>query len=193
MARVSWMRWSPMPEPVHSPFIVRAGTLVAIRDAQQIKDQAARDRACVLGMAEAEANSIRLVAKQNAAASAAALLAAAAATADKFREDSEAELTDLAFAIANRLIGALPRDARTAMLVQTALTEHRDWSRLVVRVSPDVATAMRLALQSDAVEVRADETLADDACILLHPAGRTELGPVAQFRALLKAIPDGTQ
>ena len=178
----------PAAAPAESPFVVRAPALLALRDAEAIREAAVADAARLRAGAAAEAAALRQAAQADSAARAAALLASAAGAADAFLAAREAELVELAFAIAHRLIADLPGDARAVALARTALAEHRDASRLVLRAAPATASALRASLSAETgVEVREDSTLGPDECVLLHPGGRAELGPLQQFRALMAA------
>lgn len=171
-----------------SAFIVRAPVMRALDDEQAVRAATARDAAAIKARAEAEADYYRQATGQAAAAEAARFLAAAQVAAEASLSAHEAELTELAFAIAHRLVADLPRNDRTISLVRTALAEHRDWLRLTVRASPPVAAALRLALGGGGkVDVQDDTSLGPDECVLIRPQGRTELGPLQQFRALMAA------
>lgn len=90
--------------------------------------------------------------------------------------------------IARRLVADLPSDARAVALARTALAEHRDGSRLALRAPPATASVLRAAFAAHGnLDVRDDDTLGPDECVLLHPGGRTELGPLQQLRALMAA------
>lgn len=180
---------SALPE---SRYVVRGATL-----------QARADAAAILAAARAEAQALREIAvrerhaerargyadgRQAGAADAGQLLAAAAAAADAFLAAREGELSDLAFAIAARVLGTLPADAVLLGAARTAIAEHRADSRLVVRVAPDAAAAMQ-ALAGPNLTIQADAALPPGACTLLHPRGSTELGVLDQFRAMMQGRP----
>lgn len=181
-----------------SPFVVRASVMRAREDAGAVRAAALRDAAQLRMQAGADADAIRRQARDNAVREASALLADASAAADAFLHAQAAELTELAFALAHRLVADLPQTTRTVALVRTALSEHRDLSRLTLRAPPGVATALRKALAATAgaegrVEVQGDPALRPDECLLVGPQGRTALGPLQQFRALMDGInPDAT-
>lgn len=174
--------------PVTSAYVVRAPVPLALQDAGAIRAAAVAEAAQLRTRTAAEMAALRRTAQADSAAGAAALLASAAAAANAFLAAREAELVELAFAIARRLVADLPSDARAVALARTALAEHRDGSRLVLRVPPAIASALRAALAAEkGVEVREDPALRPDECVLLHPGGRTELGPLQQLRALMAA------
>ncbi len=179
-----------------SPFVVRAAVTLAREDAGAIRAAALREAAQLRRQAGADAEAIRRTALGNAAREAATLLADAAAAADAFLRAGEAELTGLAFALAHRLVSDLPHTTRTVALVRTALAEHRDLSRLTLRAPPAVAAALRTALAEapgapNRVEVHSDPALRPDECLLVGPQGRTALGPLQQFRALMDGLDPG--
>ncbi len=173
--------------PAKSAFVVRAPAMLALREADAIRAAAAEAAARLHAKAEVEAEVLRRSARAHGLAEAAALLASASATAREFLAAREAEVVELAFAIAHRLIADLPRDERALALARTALSEHRDVSRLGLRAPPATAPALRAALADAGVEVREDASLGPDDCVLLHPHGRAELGPLRQLRALMAA------
>lgn len=176
------------PRAVGSPFVIRAPVLLALRDAEAVRAAAVKDTAQLRASAAAESAASQEAARADSAAAAAALLASAAAAADAFLAAREAELVELAFAIAHRLVADLPSDARAVALARTALAEHRDGSRLALRAPPATASVLRAAFAAHGnLEVRDDDTLGPDECVLLHPGGRTELGPLQQLRALMAA------
>ncbi len=173
--------------PARSAFVVRAPALLALREANAIRTSAVEAAARLQARAEAEAEGLRRSARARGLAEAAALLASASVTANDFLAAREAELVELAFAIAHRLVTDLPRDARALALAHTALSEHRDASRLTLRAPPATAAALRASLAETGVEVSEDASLGPDECVLLHPSGRAELGPLQQLRALMAA------
>jgi flagellar biosynthesis/type III secretory pathway protein FliH len=194
----------PDPLPPGSPYVLRGDTLRARADAAAIREAALADADAVRARAEAEARaraeSLLGEARARAMSESAALLARAAGDADALLRAREEELTALAFALAHRLVNDLPRDTRTLRLVWTALAEHRDVSRLVLRAPPATAASLRAGLcggDGDArgracpVEVVDDATLGADECVLVHPKGRTALGPLQQFRALMDGLVPG--
>lgn len=193
MVHASWMHWQARMSdttPAGSAFVVRAPVMLALRDADAIRAAAVEAAARLHSKATVEANALRQSALARGVAEAAAVLAAASVTANDFLTAREAELVDLAFAIAHRLITDLPRDTRTLALVRTALSEHRDGSRLTLRAPTATAPILRAALANTGVEVREDALLGPDECVLLHPGGRAELGPLQQLRALMVAGAD---
>lgn len=182
-----------MPE---SPFVVRAAVMRAREDAGAIRAAALREAAQLRAQAAAEAEATRRAAQARGAAEAAALLAAAGVAADAFLRAREDELGELAFAVAQRLVADMARTTRTVALVRTALAEHRDHARLSLRAPPATAAALRTALAAlpgteGRVEVQADASLRPDECVLVRPQGRTALGPLQQFRALMDGIDAG--
>lgn len=174
-----------MPTP--SPHVLRGPVLLALRDAESIREAARLDAAALLADAAEQATALRRAADAAAVVAAARLLTAAQHAAEQALAQQEAALTDLAFEIAARLLGDLPRTVRTAALARAAFADHADASRLAVRVAPAMAAALRGALADTAVVVAEDAALGLDDCVLLHPGGRTELGVLPQLRALFAA------
>jgi type III secretion system HrpE/YscL family protein len=179
-----------------SPLIIR-------REIMGVKNEARE----IISRAEREADGIRLEARRQAEqerhrghadgvkdgrAEAARLLAEASATVDAFYEAREKELMDLAFAIAERLIGALPEHERLARVAQAALAEHRGDQKITLRVGPGTAAPLRDALrqydQHGRVTIETDEHAAPGSCTLLHDRGRSSIGLLDQFRALMADV-----
>ena len=175
-----------------SRYVVRWDTLQARGDAAAIL-AAARAAAEAIGQAAAQeriAERARGYADglQAGAAEGERLLKSAAAAAETFLAAREGELSDLAFAIAARVLGAMPPDAVLVSAARTAIAEHRADSVLVVRVTPDAAAAMQAVAQPN-LRIQADPALPAGACTLVHPRGSTELGILDQFRAMMVARP----
>lgn len=172
-----------------SRLVVRASDLQARRDAVAIVSQAhadvarLRDVATREGAAERERGYVDGLSAGSRAG--AQLVERAAIASQEFLAAREAELTELAFAIAARVLGALPQDAALAAIARQALDEHRADARLVLRVWPAAAAGMRAALARDRVEIQADPEAAEGSCILVHSRGTTALGIVEQLRALM--------
>ena len=170
-----------------SPHVLRGPVLLALTDAASIREATGLKAASLLAEAAEQAASIRGAAEIAGAAAAARLLTAAQLAIDQAIVRHEAALTELAFQIAARLLGDLPRTDRTAALVRAALRDHADASRLTVRAAPGIAAALRGALADTAVVVAEDAARGLDDCVQLHPGGRTELGVLPQLGALLAA------
>ena len=189
-----------------SPFIVRAPRLRADNDARAIVAEAEQHALRLRADAEAELASLRLQAEAEAqtameearsrgrdlaAAEAATLIAQVAGAIDRFWREREAELRDVALAVAHRVLSALPRDELTIRLATEAIAEHGRDTRLSLKAYPDTADRLRAALAKlefgDRVTVSPDPSLEPGDCTLLHPEGRTEIGLVAQFRSMLAA------
>ncbi len=123
---------------------------------------------------------------------AARLAAAAAEATDQFFRAREAELIELSFAIAHRILEQLPPDVVLSSIARTAIAEHRDDLRLTLRVNPVSANGLRTALaQAGAggrVNVVADDTCQPGSCTLVHDKGRASIGLLDQFRALMANV-----
>ena len=187
-----------------STFIVRAARLRADDDACAIVAEAEQRALRLRAAAAAEVASLRLQAEAEAeatleqarargldmaAAEAATLIAQVAGSIDRFWREREAELRDVAFAVAHRVLSVLPRDDLTIRLATEAIAEHGRDTRLALKASPDTADRLRDALAklefADRVSVSPDPSLAPGECTLLYPKGRTEIGLLGQFRSML--------
>lgn len=181
---------------VESPFVVRAATLEARADAQAIL-QRAEDAACGI---RAAAEAARISALEEARreglrqglAEAAAMAASAAEAVQMFWRERGSELRDVALAVAHRILSSLPTDELIARLASEAIAEHARDSRLEIRAAPEVAEILREALRDrlagGSLTITADAGLPRDACALLHPRGRSEIGLLAQFRSLVTPL-----
>ena len=182
-------------ERVH-PFIVRADGVRAAADAKDIlaeaKAEAVRIREeAVAERQEALQEAIRDGLRQG-LAEAAALTAQAAEALDLFWREREGELGEVALAVAHRILSTLPPTETLVRLALDAISEHGRDVGLAVRVRPEIAVVLRSVLQEkgygDRVDVIADPALPSGGCTLVHPRGRTEIGLLAQFRAMLKSL-----
>ena len=185
-----------MTTPVtDSPFVIRALHSRALREARVILEDARIDAARIQAGAEAERVDILARARAeglvDAARVTAGLAAEAAAALALFWAEREAELRDLALAVAHRVLSQLPSEELMARLATEAIAEHSRDTALALRVSPELLVPLRAALDGkdygDRVTITADPGLPPGACALMHPRGRTELGLLAQFRAMMAA------
>lgn len=188
---------SPLP---HSPFVIRREDMHARDTAAQIVERAQnraeeieRDARHALQAEWSQAHETGL---RDGRTEAARLLAEAASAVGQFFDDREAELTELAFAVAYRVIGTMTPNQQMIHAARTAIAEHRGAAHLCVRVAPSMADELRKALaESDMqgrVEVEADEHAPPGSCTLVHPRGRSSLGILDQFRALLNHMRDAS-
>lgn len=183
------------PRRPASPFVIRAAEVEAHMDAAAIRADAALHARQVAGLAQAEREAAVRAGHEDGlrsgAAQAAGLAAGAAAAVEAFWDQREAELRDLAIAVAHRLLASLPPHEVLARLATEAVREHRSDVRLTLRVGGADAGPLRAAL-ADAdphgrVAVEADPGAAPGSCVLVHPRGRTRVGLLDQFRALMEA------
>ena len=167
-----------------SPLVVRAPELRAYADAAAIRAMAERER-------EDERRQGREQGLREGLTEAASLAAGAAAAVDAFWAEREGELQELAFAIAHRILSTLPPGEVLTRLAREAIAEHRRDVQLTLRVAPDAAPALRATLaETDPegrVAVEPDPRAGSGACTLVHPRGRTKVGLLDQFRALMRA------
>jgi flagellar biosynthesis/type III secretory pathway protein FliH len=187
-----------MKSATHSRFIVRGDTLRAHKEAHTILADANVEASCVKAAAEAERFNIFEAARQQGlrqGISQAANIAVNAANAiDEFWREREAELAEVAFAIAHRIVGSLPADEILAQLASEAIAEYGTSLQVTLRAAPEAAAYLRNFLKNSAhghrVTVLADPAAAPGECSLSDIHGRTNLGLLAQFRAMMKALPD---
>lgn len=181
---------TPLPA---SPFVVRADIVQAHASAAAIRDDAVAQAAAILerareqrrdAVAAGHAEGLR-----TGAAQVAQLAAAAATSIDVFLDERAVELQELAFAIAHRMLASLPHDECLACLAAEAIAEHRLDVRLTLRVSDGDAGPLRAALaEADPhgrVAVVGDPAAEPGSCTLIHSRGRTRIGLLEQFRALI--------
>ncbi len=182
-----------------SPFIIRADKVRAHEDARAILADAEAEAARISAGMDAERHEALREARQEGLrqglAEAAALAASAAAAVDVFWREREAELGEVALAVAHRVLASLPANETVARLASAAIAEHGSDIRLTVRTAPEAAAVLRGVLQDSEggarVTVIADPTAAPGECTLVHPRGRTDVGLLAQFRAMLRSLPGG--
>lgn len=185
-----------VPALPSSPYIVRSGRLRAHIDATSIRADAeaaaARVRAGIAAERHEALESARQEGLRLGLAEAAALTAGAALAVDLFWRERENELAEVALAVAHRVLASLPADDTMARLVSDAIAEHGRDVRLAVRVMPGAAGALRTALEDlehgGRVTVVADPAAAPGECTLVHPRGRTDVGLLAQFRAMMGSL-----
>ncbi len=180
-----------------SPFVIRAAEAQAHADAVTIRADAATEAAQIIertvGQRREAVEAGYAEGLRSGAEQAARLASECAATVDLFLDQRTTELHELAFAIAHRLLASLPPDATLAGLVAEAIGEHRRDVQLTLRVCDADAGPLRAALAeadpSGRVAVTSDPAASPGTCTLVHPKGRTRLGLVDQFRALMQAAP----
>ncbi len=180
----------------HSAFIIRGNILRAHQDANMILVDARTEASRVRAGLDAERLRIfeqaRVQGLRQGLSEAAAVAANAAKAIDDFWLEREAELADVAFAIAHRIVASLPADQMLAQLASEAIAEHGASVQLTLRTAPDAAAGLRDFLKQsahgDRVTVLADPAAAPGECALSHRHGRTNLGLLAQFRAMMDGL-----
>lgn len=178
-----------------SPWVIRGVLVNALQQADAVlaaaEARAARLCAEAADQAEKLLEGARQEGLRDGAAEAAALIAEVSADLDIYRQAREAELGTLAFAIAHRILGALPEEERLARAVRTALDEHRNASGLRLRTSPHMEAVLRTVIEEAgvgaSVTIEVDDTALPGECTLIHPRGRIAVGPIDQLLALLSA------
>jgi type III secretion system HrpE/YscL family protein len=179
-----------------SPLILRREIVGVKNEAREIIERAEREAEGIRMEARRQAQQDRhqghAEGVKDGRAEAARLLAEASATVDAFYEAREQEFTDLAFAIAYRLIGELPEQEQMARVARAALGEHRGGVKIMLRVGPGTAGPLRDALRpydpEGRVDIETDETAPPGSCTLLHDRGRSSIGLLDQFRALMADV-----
>ena len=172
----------------HSPLVVRAAERRAYADAGMIRAAAEADAAALRDAERRRGyeQGFRTGLEQG------ALLAADAAQAvEAFWAERETELHDLSLAIAHRVLASFSADEVTVRLVREAIAEHRRDVQLTLRVPAGDAPALREALHAvdpdGRVLVVPDPSARPGTCTLIHPRGRTRIGLLDQFRALMQS------
>jgi flagellar biosynthesis/type III secretory pathway protein FliH len=182
----------------NSPFIVRGDILRAHKDAQAIlaeaRDEASRLRAELLAERLGVLEKAHQQGLKQGLAEAAAVAANAADAIGAFWKKQENELTEVAFAIAHRIVASLPANAILAQLASKAIADHGADVHITLRTAPDAAIHLREFFKNNdhagRVTVLADPTAAPGECTLFHRRGRANLGLLAQFRAMMSGLPD---
>lgn len=152
----------------------------------------------VVQAAERQAAAIRAEAKragfaEGRAEGLAAATRMVAETAAELRRQSAALERALAEAIADgvaAVLGSVPAPERVAMAAAHALAGINERGRLLVRVPPDAAEAVRARLDGAAEQltVLADPALTGDRCVVEGPGGSTDAGIPTQLSALRAAL-----
>ena len=181
----------------NSLFIIRGNILRAHNDAHTILADAKTEANRVTAELDAKRLHIfeeaRLQGLSQGLSEAAAVAANAAEAIDAFWLEREGELAEVAFAIAYRIVASLPPDKILAQLVSEAIAEHSASIQLTLRTAPEAAACLRDCLKNsvhgDRVTVLADPAAAPGECTLSHRHGRSNLGVLAQFRAMMNGLP----
>jgi flagellar assembly protein FliH len=144
------------------------------------------------GWAEARAGEARL------AADVAALADAIAAWREETRTRYTARLTELALAVARKIVGEELEChvERWTGIVAAGARELVDREPVVIRVAPRLAAVLAahlpgLADPSREVRVVEDGSLADGACLLETPSGDLDCGVDTQWAAIADALRGG--
>ena len=180
----------------YSPFVVRAEVTRAQTNARTILATAETEVARIRAALDIERHDILRKARQEGLRQglreAAALFANAAGAVEIFWREREAELAEVALAVAHRVLASLPDDDIISRLAREAIAEHGANIELTIRTGPDAAAILRQTLHDHAhggrITVLADDAAAPGECTLVHPRGRTELGLLAQFRAMMAEL-----
>jgi flagellar biosynthesis/type III secretory pathway protein FliH len=183
------------PTPFSS-LIVRGDILRAHKDARTVLAEAEAEATRVRARLDAERHNIlqeaRRVGLLQGLSEAAGVVANAAEAVDAFWREREGELAEVALAIAHRVVASLPSDDLLVRLALDAIAEHGATVQLTFRTTPEAAVCLRTALShlehGDRVTILADPNATPGECTLVHPRGRTELGLLAQFRAMMNGL-----
>ena len=184
------------PAAPFSPLIVRGDILRAHKDARTVLAEAEAEANRLRARLEAERHNILQEARREGLlqglSEAAAVVAKAAEAVEAFWREREGELAEVALAIAHRVVASLPPNDILARLALDAIAEHGATVQLTFRTAPEAAVCLRTALSDlehgDRVTILADPNAAPGECTLVHPHGRTELGLLAQFRAMMNGL-----
>jgi type III secretion system HrpE/YscL family protein len=182
-----------------SPFVVRADVMRAHADARQIIAAAEAEAARMRAALNVERNNVLREARnaglRGGLREAATLVGNAAQELEAFWREREAEMVEVALAVAHRVLAGLPKNDVIARLAAEAIAEHGADVRLTIRTAPDAAAILREALRDsdrgERITVLTDDAAAPGECTLVHPRGRVELGLLAQFRAMMDRLPAG--
>lgn len=162
--------------------------------------QAYRDAASILADARQDSTTLRETERQkgyddgfrSGQAAAAKLLGDLGKAVETYWLEREQELVPLALALAHKILSSLPPHDVLAGVARAAIAEHRRDASLILRASPEAAAALKQCLAQDRgaghVAVLADPDLLEGSCVLLHDRGRTDIGLLDQFRAVLSAL-----
>jgi flagellar biosynthesis/type III secretory pathway protein FliH len=107
----------------------------------------------------------------------------------RFYLDAEDMVASLSFAVAQKLIGALPPAELTRRLIKGALAEHANATPLVICAAPDqeraVATAIKqLSADAPTITLRVDPRLAKGRIMLLTRFASIDIDAPSQIAAL---------
>lgn len=185
-----------VPEPINSPWIVRAKMVDAHGRANDIVARAESRAEELRAEAVAQAGRVCEAARQEGlregAKAAAALIAEVSAGLEAHAAAREADASRLALAIARRILGEFEENERIIRAVKTALDEQRGTKGLRLRVSPLMQPVLRAALDEHGsdpwVALEVDERASSDACTMIHPRGRIAIGPLDQLQTLDAAV-----
>ncbi len=125
---------------------------------------------------------------------AAALVSACNAESVRLAQELTGALPSLVAGVIEDILGSCDSTDLAVRAVQHAVSRLGDAGRVSVRVHPDLAKAVRGALQaaeSDGartIKVEADPTLDPLACVLWSDLGNVELGVAAQVRRLRESL-----
>jgi flagellar biosynthesis/type III secretory pathway protein FliH len=188
------MNAEPLP---HSPFVVRANVLRAQTDARALvadaETKAARVRAALDMERQNVLREARHAGLRQGLSEAATLVAKTGEAIETFWREREAELAEVVFAAAHRVLASLPINETISRLAIEAIAEHGANVELTIRTKPDTAAILREMLRdherSGRITILADEAVEAGEATLVHPHGRTELGLLAQFRAMMNQLP----
>jgi flagellar biosynthesis/type III secretory pathway protein FliH len=179
--------------------VIRSTHLEALAEAEQIRSRAEQEARRVREQAIQEAAQIRRRALEESHAEAAALLVRARAQAGDTLEQSGGQLTRLAVAIAEKLLGEALRlePERVERIVSRCLEHARDQAarHIVLRVNPDDLGAVERALprlgrrvEAELLKVEPDPGVTAGGCLVDTELGQLDGRLETQLRAILDAL-----
>ena len=181
---------SPLPD---SPAVIRREQFARLGLARDVLAEAKAEAEAILSRArddaEAECRRGRDEGLQAGQLEAARQLAGAVQDVDAFIQAREAELAELVFAVAFKLIGELPDAERSARLVGTAIADYRSDIAMTLRTDLAGAAFVRHVVEQlgvgDRVHVEGSIAQQPGSCTLVHARGQAPIGLLDQFRALM--------
>ena len=157
--------------------------LSAERVALPAEREAARAEGAAAGREEGREQGRAEALEENAERLAAALRALAAR-----RREDRAEATELAIAIARRVLPQVAGDALLPSLIETAASELEDEQPHAVHVRPEEVDGVAAALEGTGLRVETDDALPPGHARLVTRAGTAEAGLDARLDVLRDAL-----
>jgi type III secretion protein L len=156
-------------------------------------------RAAARSEAEALRREARAAGREEGVAEASAALVRAAAERDRLLSAAEADLVELAFAVAERVVGDAAERGTVVAVARRALEAARDRAHVAVRAHPADLAALRAAepelsallARAPGVALRGDAAIARGGVIVETEAGSVDATLATQLGALRRAVTGG--